>query len=1661
MPVNSLRRGLAVLSAGAILALNAIAGTTAAHAATVRNAAAKAPAAGTTRASEDQALARARQTGKPVNVTAAETPTTTLLANPDGRFTLTVTAQPVRKLTGGTWRPLDATLRKNADGTISPALTATPLVLSGGGTAPLATMRSGASSLSLTLPAALPAPVLSGDTATYPSVLPGTDLVVTARTDGGFSDVYVVHDAVAAADPRLAALLTATLATNGLTVGSDPHGDVTARDAKGALVFGAAAPTVWDSATTPGTGTARSTPLAAGAGAHHGTLAVSLVGKTMRLIPDASVLRGQHTEFPVFVDPMWTGGKVSWATPSQNFPTDPHWNSSAESKGLMQVGDSPDGFWADTLINFSLPLSLLGPEGTSDQIQAATFYITNVAANNCTAQTVDVYAPSATLTQNNATWNAWFTQNRSLGGAVGTASFAHGWSSSCPATSVAFPLSTGWITADVNAGKATQTLALAGTSYGAEQFNGNGGGQNDYEVFSPQTTNPVTPALSITFMHAPAIPTGLYTSPNASTIGKGDVTLYAPVHDPDSGTVLTTTITAYVTGHTGEVIKSASMSTGPTAVLRIPEATLVADVTSSAFSGTPSSTTMKVSWYATVSNGNHSQDATSALQAFTYDISQPGAPGVFLDAALNTACTRTDTTSFTYTVGTPASFYFAPAATDKGTPSGYTYQLNDGEPVSVPASGGKATATITPTAQTSILTVYAFSPGGNIGQQQSCVIIAAAAAPQADGDLTGDGNADLLVPGAGSTSLPAGLWLAAGTGGGAISTAAANIGLKGTGRNSAENPADWTGTQVVTGQFQQDGFNDVLDYYPSTNGTTACSGQILATYGQALPLDPVTGSQADVSSGVFTYYVYDPATQSDTSVCASSTASGGNVYAAENGASGVATSYGTPATPDLLLVANGSLFLEPDENGDWAGLGGTDPSLPPTETVDLSDKNPADGGSWAGWSIATTLIADIPAMFAISPAGAMYYYSPSALAGLAYQVINSATVSGLAPPVQVAASGFGSGTFAEVRAASFGGGNLGVWAVTPSGGVYTYQLSPDGTTLSQLPQAAGSCQKSGPTTCLVTATHQWPLNEQVSGTVSSAADAAAGGLALTGNSGVSWNDKDSYFKPDVILDGSSGDLATTGKVVDLTGSFTVSAWASPTSAGQVLLSQDSGTNAGLTLGTTGTAWTFGLYTGSTSNPFDTVTGGSIQLGQWTQVTASYDAGKGVMSLWVDGVLVGYRTHTAPAAAAAGPFHVGSALTGGKRGSYFAGQVAMVQAWNQALAPITTPSPASYHYSMSPTRIMDTRNGLGGTTGPVAPNSDTKLKVAGTAGIPATGVTAVAIDLTLTGPTASGNVVTYADGDQLPTTSSINFDPGTTITDYQVVPVSPDGKIALHLNSAGSAQLVVDVTGYFDTVLATGAQTYHPVTATRVLDTRSGTGAPKAQVQEGSTVALQVTSSGASPLVPTTATAVAVNLTVTDETSGGGYLAVYADGAQPPALDTALSFASTSSSIAADAGDVPLGSDGKIAIVNHGGAIDLVGDILGYYTPVSQGGDVYHATYPMRLADTRDGVGGSLGPVGAGASYPIPGTSVRQLTTAAAPVLMLNVTVTQPSLRGNLIAYPAGTAQPGTSDLNWNAAETIANSVPIAGGAGGDITIFNNSAGTIHLVIDCGGFFASS
>ena len=138
------------------------------------------------------------------------------------------------------------------------------------------------------------------------------------------------------------------------------------------------------------------------------------------------------------------------------------------------------------------------------------------------------------------------------------------------------------------------------------------------------------------------------------------------------------------------------------------------------------------------------------------------------------------------------------------------------------------------------------------------------------------------------------------------------------------------------------------------------------------------------------------------------------------------------------------------------------------------------------------------------------------------------------------------------------------------------------------------------------------------------------------------------------------------------------------------------------------------------------------------------------------------------------------------------------------------------------RIMDTRDGTGGSTGALAAGKADVLTVNGAGSLPATGVDAVAVNVTVTGTTGSGYLVAYADGASTPTASDLDWQGGTTKATNVLVPVGSDGKIDLYNGSAngGTAQVIVDVTGYFTT--STAGDVYVPVTAVRVLDSRKTT-----------------------------------------------------------------------------------------------------------------------------------------------------------------------------------------------------------------------------------------------
>lgn len=134
---------------------------------------------------------------------------------------------------------------------------------------------------------------------------------------------------------------------------------------------------------------------------------------------------------------------------------------------------------------------------------------------------------------------------------------------------------------------------------------------------------------------------------------------------------------------------------------------------------------------------------------------------------------------------------------------------------------------------------------------------------------------------------------------------------------------------------------------------------------------------------------------------------------------------------------------------------------------------------------------------------------------------------------------------------------------------------------------------------------------------------------------------------------------------------------------------------------------------------------------------------------------------------------------------------------RTLVPGAAEPPASF-FTVTPCRLLDTRT-PGDGAAPVGSGRRRELTAAGRCGVPA-GATAVALNVTVTGPTAAGHVVAHsADLSRAPATSDLAFASGITRANNAVVALSPQGRLALRpvLADAGaSAHLVVDVVGYF-------------------------------------------------------------------------------------------------------------------------------------------------------------------------------------------------------------------------------------------------------------------------
>ncbi len=258
-------------------------------------------------------------------------------------------------------------------------------------------------------------------------------------------------------------------------------------------------------------------------------------------------------------------------------------------------------------------------------------------------------------------------------------------------------------------------------------------------------------------------------------------------------------------------------------------------------------------------------------------------------------------------------------------------------------------------------------------------------------------------------------------------------------------------------------------------------------------------------------------------------------------------------------------------------------------------------------------------------------------------------------------------------------------------------------------------------------------------------------------------------------------------------------------------------------------------------------------------------------------------------------------------------------------------------ALDPARIMDTREGVGAPKAKIPANGTIDLQVTGVGGVPAD-AGAVAMNVTVANPATVGALTVYPAGvSPIPTVSNINFTAAKPVPNAVTIKVGNGGKVSIANLSTDTIDVVADVNGYYKAGTATAPGMFVPLSPSRILDSRIGTGMPKGDFKAGTarrlnnyeTIALQVGGVGGVPkssAVPA-AGAVVMNVTVANPTQVG-FLTVSTGGTVRPQTSS-LNYAQWQ--VVPNLATVKLGSAGTVNIYNGtAGQTDVISDVSGYY-----------------------------------------------------------------------------------------------------------------------------------
>ena len=403
---------------------------------------------------------------------------------------------------------------------------------------------------------------------------------------------------------------------------------------------------------------------------------------------------------------------------------------------------------------------------------------------------------------------------------------------------------------------------------------------------------------------------------------------------------------------------------------------------------------------------------------------------------------------------------------------------------------------------------------------------------------------------------------------------------------------------------------------------------------------------------------------------------------------------------------------------------------------------------------------------------------------------------------------------------------------------------------------------------------------------------------------------------------------------------------------------------------------------------------------------------------------------------------------------------------------TTTAPSNPYTAVTPFRVCDTRpvgTGIasnqcntGAGSGPIGSNSTRVITIDGNGGVPATGVTAVVVNVTAIAPSHQTYLTLFPDGNAKPATSNLNALTNQVVANLVEVGVSSAGKLDLY-NNLGTINVAVDIEGY---VSASSTGLFQSTSPLRICDTRAtgpGVAANRCNtggaspIAGGATLTFDVNGSG-SPVPGTGVSAVVFNLTAIGA-SQRTVLTAFAGGTTRPTASNVNAEAHTAVPNRVIVPVTCSGGNCTVSIWNSVGSVNVAVDLNGWFT--TSGASFTALAAPARVCDTQTGnnsdQGCTEGMVGAGATLNIAVTNIDAIP-ANATAIVANVTAVNATATTFVTVYPGVTSQPVASDLNVTSLWPVPNLVVVEVGSDGTINLFN-AAGNVNLIVDVLGYYS--